>query len=89
MKDFFELEVCIESLADDNGTLIKEDRIEWAKHIKEESQTLYNIIADGNEIDAETKTTIGLVMAKLIILAKLSDTSLEECLDIAYNKLIN
>lgn len=83
MKDYFELEACIEQWAHDKGILSKGNPMKQAMKTQEEVTELCNAILDNN-ID-EVKYAIGYIVVTLIIQAKMQGMTIEECLNAAYD----
>jgi NTP pyrophosphatase (non-canonical NTP hydrolase) len=83
MKDYFELEACIEQWAEDKGILHKATPIKQAMKTQEEVTELCNAILD-NDKD-EIKDAIGDIVVTLIIQVKMQGITIEECLNAAYN----
>lgn len=83
MKDFFELEVCIEQWAQDKGIL------EYATTTNLSEKTLEKVLGLMSAIDEdnreEIKYGIGDIMVTLIIQAKMQGMTIEECLNAAYD----
>lgn len=83
MKDFFEIEICIEELANEAKVLNKESRSKLISQLIVDVDSLTAAI-ENDEIDL-IKTCIGFIGEKLIVVARASGTSFEECLNVAYN----
>lgn len=83
MKDFFELEVCVEQWAEDKGILSKATPIKQAMKTMEEVNELCNAIIDNDR--HEIQDAIGDIVVTLIIQAKMQGMTIEECLNAAYD----
>jgi NTP pyrophosphatase (non-canonical NTP hydrolase) len=83
MKDYFELECCVESWAEEKGILSKATPIKQAMKTQEELTELLNAILDEDPV--EIKDAIGDIMVTLIIQAKMQGITIEECLNSAYD----
>jgi len=83
MKDYFELEACIEQWAKDKGILQKATPMKQAMKTQEEVTELCNAILDNNI--EEIKDAIGDIVVTLIIQAKMQGMTIEECLNAAYD----
>jgi NTP pyrophosphatase (non-canonical NTP hydrolase) len=83
MKDYFELEACIENWAEEKGILTKATPIKQAMKTQEELTELCNAILDQNK--EEIKDAIGDILVTLIIQAKMQNMKIEECLNAAYD----
>lgn len=83
MKDYFELEVCIEQWAKDKGILDKATPMKQAMKTQEELTELCNAILDDDK--EEIKDAIGDIVVTLIIQAKMQGMTIEECLNAAYD----
>ena len=83
MKDYFELEVCVEQWAEEKGILAKATPMQQAMKTQEELTELCNAILD-NDRD-EIKDAIGDIVVTLIIQAKMQGMTVEECLNAAYD----
>ena len=83
MKDYFELEACVEEWAREKGILAKATPFKQALKTLEETTELCNAVADKNM--HEIKDAIGDIVVTLIIQAKMQGTTIEECLNAAYN----
>lgn len=83
MKDYFELEVCVEQWAEEKGILAKATPMKQAMKTQEELTELCNAILD-NDRD-EIKDAIGDIVVTLIIQAKMQGMTVEECLNAAYD----
>jgi NTP pyrophosphatase (non-canonical NTP hydrolase) len=83
MKDYFELEACIEDWAKEKGIMDNANPIKQAMKTQEEVTELCNAILD-NDVH-EIKDAIGDIIVTLIIQAKMQGTTVEECLNAAYS----
>ena len=83
MKDYFELEVCIEQWAKDKGILDKATPMKQAMKTQEELTELCNAILDDDK--EEIKDAIGDIVVTLIMQAKMQGMTIEECLNAAYD----
>lgn len=83
MKDYFELEVCVEQWAEDKGILSKGTPMKQAMKTQEELTELCNAILDNDR--EEIKDAIGDIVVTLIIQAKMQGMTIEECLNAAYD----
>ena len=83
MKDYFELEVCVEQWAKDKGIFDKATPIKQAMKTVEEVTELCNAILDNDIV--EIKDAIGDIVVTLIIQAKMQGMTIEECLNAAYD----
>jgi NTP pyrophosphatase (non-canonical NTP hydrolase) len=83
MKDYFELEVCVEQWAEEKGILAKATPMKQAMKTQEELTELCNAILDNNR--EEIKDAIGDIVVTLIIQAKMQGMTIEECLNAAYD----
>lgn len=83
MKDYFELEACIEQWAKDKGILDKATPMKQAMKTQEELTELCNAILDNDR--EEIKDAIGDIIVTLIIQAKMQGMTIEECLNAAYD----
>jgi NTP pyrophosphatase (non-canonical NTP hydrolase) len=81
--DYFELEVAVESWANDKGILSKATPMTQALKTLEETIELCAAINANDK--AEIIDAMGDIMVTLIIQAKMQNVSLEECLESAYN----
>lgn len=83
MKDYFELEACVEEWAKEKGILAKATPIKQAMKTQEELTELCNAILDNDK--EEIKDAIGDIVVTLIIQAKMQGMTIEECLNSAYD----
>lgn len=83
MKDYFELEACVEEWAREKGILAKATPLKQALKTLEETTELCNAVVDKDM--HEIKDAIGDIVVTLIIQAKMQGTTIEECLNLAYN----
>jgi NTP pyrophosphatase (non-canonical NTP hydrolase) len=81
--NYFELEVAVESWANDKGILSKATPMTQALKTFEETIELCAAINTNDK--AEIIDAMGDIMVTLIIQAKMQNVSLEECLESAYN----
>ncbi len=83
MKDYFELEACIEAWAEEKGIFKNGTPAAQSLKTLEESVELVNAIYKEDRI--EIIDAMGDIMVTLIIQAKMQGIALEECLNSAYN----
>ena len=82
-RDYFELEVCVQSWAKEKGIFDKATPLKQALKTQEELTELLNAIVDDDKLEIED--AIGDIMVTLIILAEMQGVTLEECLNGAYD----
>lgn len=82
MKDFFELEACVEQWAIDKGIMLNGNPMKQALKTQEEVTELLTAIFDNDKDEIED--AIGDIIVTLIIQAKMQNTSIEACLNGAY-----
>jgi len=87
MKDYFELEACVETWAEEKGIFKNGTTIAQAIKTLEESVELAEAVYKKDK--SEIIDAMGDIMVTLIIQAKMQDVSIEECLNSAYNVISN
>lgn len=87
MKDYFELEACVEAWAEEKGIFENGTRVAQAIKTLEESVELAEAVYTNNK--DEIIDAMGDIMVTLIIQAKMQDVSLESCLNSAYTTISN
>ena len=83
MKDYFELECCVEAWAEEKGILKKGTPMSQALKTQEELTEL--LVAINNDDRNAIADAIGDIMVTLIIQAKMQKLTIEECLNLAYD----
>jgi len=83
MKDYFELEACVEAWAEEKGIFTNGTPMAQSIKTLEECTELVNAIY--KEDKDEIVDAMGDIMVTLIIQAKMQNVSLEACLNSAYN----
>lgn len=83
MKDYQELEMLVERWAKDKGILEKATPMAQAMKTMEEVEELIDAIATDNR--DEIIDALGDILVTIIIQAEMQGSSLESCLESAYN----
>ena len=83
MKNFKELEACVEQWAIDKGIMLNGNPTKQALKTQEEVTELLTAIFDNDKDEIED--AIGDIIVTLIIQAKMQNTSIEACLNGAYD----
>lgn len=87
MKDYFELEACVETWAEEKGIFEKGTPIGQAIKTMEEAVELSEAVY--KEDKSEIIDAMGDIMVTLIIQAKMQGVTLEACLNSAYKVISN
>jgi NTP pyrophosphatase (non-canonical NTP hydrolase) len=87
MKDYFELEACVETWAEEKGIFDKGTPM--AQSIKTLEECVELVEAINKNDKSEIIDAMGDIMVTLIIQAKMQNVTLEACLNSAYKVISN